>query len=257
LTEEQDISIHPAELIGLHQIAFKLVPLGNDSKPVMQWTPIYEDPNYWTPDKLVREASMFKNGVATVFGETRLKDEKGRSLNLYCLDIDSNGAYNILSRLQNPNGGKEYSLIPLMQERTFVVKTRKPNGFHLYWLSSKQHKPILTSYCKSGYEFEIKGGKSSGHSTLPPTKHREDPNFHYKEYGQKILWIADNLYDRLVDALSDCLIKDSSENSEKEKSYHNQRVELSDEDVQSIVHNKCAKWIAQHTYPRISRSFTG
>lgn len=77
-------------------------------------------------------------GVATVLGKTRIKDEKG-SLYLYALDIDSDEVYKILFRLQNPNGGQEYSFVLAMQERSVVVKTMKPNGFHIYWLSHKEH----------------------------------------------------------------------------------------------------------------------
>src|SRR5438093_1734461 len=236
MIEEKTSAIRPAELIELRQIGFKLVPLDVDGKPVMPWTSIYEDPEYWTPEKLIQEAPKFKNGVATVFGKTRLKDEKGR-LYLYYLDIDSNQAYNILFRLQNSRSDPEYSLIPLMQERSVVVKTRKPNGFHIYWLSHMQHKPILTADCKIGYEFEIKGGKNSGHSTLPPSKHREDPNFHYKNYGQQELFVSDDLYDRLLIPLADCLRTNIANDGvgKKEKSYDGQTVELGDTDVQSIA----------------------
>jgi hypothetical protein len=106
-TEEQNTSICPAQLIELHQIGFKLVPLGKDGKPVMSWTPIYDNPEYWTPDKLVQDASKFSNGVATVFGKTSIKDEKG-PLYLYALDIDSDEVYKTLFRLQNPKRGQEY-----------------------------------------------------------------------------------------------------------------------------------------------------
>ena len=102
-TEDQNTTIRPAHLIELHQIGFKLVPLGKDGKPVMSWTPIYDNPGYWTSEKIIQEASKFKNGVATVFGKTTIKDKKG-SLYLYALDIDSDEAYKILFRLQNPKG---------------------------------------------------------------------------------------------------------------------------------------------------------
>ena len=137
--EEENTTIHPAELIELHNIGFKLVPLGDDFKPSIKWTPVYDNPDYWTHETLTQAhaASKFKNGVATVFGKTRLSDEKG-CLYLHALDVDSNEVYNTLFGLQNPNGGPEYSFILLMQERSFVVKTRKPNGFHIYWLSHKR-----------------------------------------------------------------------------------------------------------------------
>jgi hypothetical protein len=177
-TEEHSTSIRPAQLIELHQIGFKLVPLGEDGKPVMSCTPIYDNPEYWTPEKISQEASKFNNGVATVFGKTRIKDEKG-CLYLYALDVDSDEAYKTLFRLQNPNRGHEYSFVVAMQERSVVLKTRKPNGFHIYWLSNKEHKPIFTMDCKVGFEFEIKGGKSSGHSILPRSRHREGRDFYY------------------------------------------------------------------------------
>src|SRR5439155_21278230 len=204
----------------------------------MPWTSIYEDPEYWTPEKLIQEAPKFTNGVATVFGKTRLKDEKG-SLYLYALDIDSDEVYWTLSRLQNPNGGQEYSFIPLMQERTVVIKTRKPNGFHVYWLSHREHKAIHTADCKTGFEFEIKGDKSSGHSTLPPSRHREDPDSQYKHYGQLKLFVSDDLYDKLVEALAHCLKPkrgDGDGERDRQKSYStDEKVELNDADVQVIA----------------------
>ena len=237
-TEEQNTSIRPAQLIELHQIGFKLVPLGEDGKPVSSWTPIYDNPEYWTPEKISREASKFKNGVATVFGKTRIKDEKG-CLYLYALDIDSDEVYKILFRLQNSKGGQEYSFVVAMQERSVVVKTRKANGFHIYWLSHKEHKPIFTMDCKVGFEFEIKGGKSSGHSTLPPSRHREDRDFHHKNYGQQKLFISDDMYDRLIDALAYCLKpKRSGDDTEtnKQKSYADgEKNELDDADIQVIA----------------------
>jgi hypothetical protein len=97
--------IDPAELIKLHDLGFKLVPLGDDFKPSIKWTPVYDNPDYWTPEKLTQKAQKFKS-VVTVFGKTRLSDEKG-PLYLHALDIDSDEVYNILSRLQNPKHSPE------------------------------------------------------------------------------------------------------------------------------------------------------
>ena len=188
--------------------------------------------------RLVQEASKFSNGVATVFGKTKIKDEKG-SLYLYALDIDSDEAYKTLFRLRNPKGGQEYSFVLLMQDRSVVVKTRKPNGFHIYWLSHKEHKSILTMDCKVGFEFEIKCGKSSGHSTLPPSKHREDRDFCYKNYGQQKLFVSDDMYDRLIEALAHCLkLKRNGDDIEtnKQKNYADgEKGELDDADLQVIA----------------------
>jgi hypothetical protein len=75
-----------------------------------------------------------------------------------------------------PKETQEFSLIPKMQECRFVTKTRKTLGFHIYWLSHKEHTPIHTTDCKLKLEFEIKVDKSL--STLPPSRHRDrDPEF--------------------------------------------------------------------------------
>src|SRR6266480_2697614 len=93
--------IRPAVLVENHNIGFKLVPLAEDAKtPKVESTnEIYDDPNYWSYEKLVREAYMFNN-VATLFGKTHLSDEQG-VLYLNCLDIDSQKVYDILFNLQN------------------------------------------------------------------------------------------------------------------------------------------------------------
>jgi hypothetical protein len=219
--------IRPAQLIELYKIGFKLVPLDEDGKPTIAWTDIYENMNYWNPERLVQESYKFKN-VATTFGKTHLEDDQG-PLYLYALDIDSEEVYKILFRLQNADN-EEYSLIPKMQQCTVVIKTRKPYGFHLYWLSHYQHKPILTTDCKQGYEFEIKADKSL--STLPPSRHRDHhPEFCYKNFGIDKLFISDGLYDKPVEALSECL---ETKRKERKTSYNNtsttQQIELNDKD---------------------------
>jgi hypothetical protein len=232
-----------AELLRLHEIGFKLVPLGDDFKPSIKWTPVYNNPDYWTPETLTQEAEKFKS-VTTVFGKTRISDEKG-PLYLHDLDIDSDEVYNTLFRLQNSNGGsEEYSFIEFMQKRSFVVKTRKPNGYHIYWLSHKQHESILTTDCKAGCEFEIKAGKDSGHSTLPPSRHRDDPNFYYKNYGQQQLFVSDELYDKLIEALKHCLKPKRSgagddTNADNQKGAGGENTELDDADIQVIA--ECAR----------------
>jgi P4 family phage/plasmid primase-like protien len=209
LTTLNNPTVDLKELFKYREIGFKLVPLGNDGTPTMSWTPIYDDPNYWMFEKLAEESQKFF-GVATVFGRSPSNDSEGKDLYLNELDIDSNNVYQILFRLQTGDG-PEYSLIPLLQKETFVIKTKKPNGFRISWLSHQQNKPIHTSDCKPGYKFEIKTDKSSGHSTLPPSSHRDDPNFHYMNIGQEKLGVCDELYDKLVKTLGDCLKANSAE----------------------------------------------
>jgi hypothetical protein len=141
MTAAEEI-IRPAKSIELYKIGFKAVPLDEDGKPATAWTDIYDNVNYWNPDKLVQESYRFKN-VATTFGKTHLKDAQG-PLYLYALDIDSEEVYNVLFRLSKGDS-EEFSLIAKMQECSFVTKTKKTPGFHIYWLSHKEHKQILTT----------------------------------------------------------------------------------------------------------------
>ena len=46
---------------------------------------------------------------------------------------------------------------------------------------------------------------SSGHATLPPSRHRNDPNFEYKSCGGSELFVSDDLYDAILEVLKDCL----------------------------------------------------
>jgi hypothetical protein len=176
--------------------------------------------------------------VATVFGKTHLKDLEGRDLYLNDLDSDSESVYNILttpideisdSRLKSKlqelcskfgldmTTGK-VSLFDCLKAITVVVKTRKPCGFHAFWLSHTQHGHIGTKNCKLGREFEIKTDKSLGHTTLPPSTHRNDKAFRYSYIGRtdKIETI-DELYSLLIALLKECLVSDPTNTNDTDK----------------------------------------
>jgi hypothetical protein len=68
MTAAEEIT-HPSQLINLHKIGFKLVPLNESGKPVIEWTQIYDNPEYWTAEKLIQYIYKFKN-IATCFGKT-------------------------------------------------------------------------------------------------------------------------------------------------------------------------------------------
>jgi hypothetical protein len=184
-------------IISLRQAGFKPVPLNELSTgPTVAWSEIYSTPDYWSDEKFRVDLNKFHN-IATTFGQSPLRDKDGRELYLHCLDIDSEEVLNrILTLLE------QWKLV------TFVTKTQKDCGYHVYWFEhSDEHDPILTEYCKKGHEFEIKCGKAL--CTLPPSRHRDNPYFHYENVGQadKIM-IADGLHGKLVnDLLKDCLKK--------------------------------------------------
>ena len=200
-----DKSSLPLEiLLNLHSIGFKLVPLAKDSKtPTLSSTnDIYNNPDYWTPQKLETEGYRFSN-IGTTYGRTHIKDKQGKELYLNELDVDSNEVFTRLGivRIQD----KDYFFIDEMRRITYVVKTRKPYGYRLYWLSHKQHPPIRTQDCKLGHEFEVKTDNTSGHGTLPPSRHRDDVTFRYQAIGQNIISVQDKLYDGILKVLADCL----------------------------------------------------
>jgi replicative DNA helicase Mcm len=218
-------SVRPAILIGLYKAGFKLIALSAKNNVIDSWTPIYEDPDYWTPERLAKpvEYNKFVN-VATVFGKTHIKDEHGLELYLNCFDCDCEFVYNTLiapverlsidnpvlrSRIKNllSTAGAN-SLLEYLKMVTCIVKTRKPYGVHVYWLSHKQNNHTRTEDCKLGYEFEIKTDKGSGHATLPPSRHRNDPTFRYEHLGRTDkIEIIDELYDILIELFAKkCLV---------------------------------------------------
>ncbi len=186
-----DISTH--DLCSLYKAGFKLVPLSDDHRPVIQWGPIYDNPCYWQTDEFNAPEinAKFKN-VASTLGKTHLKDPENKDLYLQVLDCDSEAVYNILAKIplaQLPSEKKSRALagslelsdedfvkltiLDVLSQHTFVTKTRKSYGFHIWWMSHKQNKPISSLNCKMGCEFEIKTDKSTGLCTLPPSTHRK------------------------------------------------------------------------------------
>jgi hypothetical protein len=122
---------------------------------VISWTLVYENPNYWSWEKLISESSTFKK-VGTVFGKTHVEGEKGLELYLNGFDGDSEYVNQILNsdqiqdailrdKIQNlisKTGSK--SLFDFLRKNTVVVKTRKEFGFHFYWFicSNCSYLPI-------------------------------------------------------------------------------------------------------------------
>jgi P4 family phage/plasmid primase-like protien len=213
-------------LIQYHQMGFKLVPLGDNGKipnvsgllnpkerqqsieesnygkeePVNY---IYNQPEFWNEERIKKEAYRFKN-VATALGKTHLKSDDGSPLYLNALDIDSEQVFTILSRLSDRNGNDFYFLNEICKS-TFVSRTKKKYGRHIFWLSSEQHKAVGTNRCKPGTEFEIKTDNSLALITLPPSRHRDDLETHYQSIGADKIERKDRMYDLLLDTLKDCL----------------------------------------------------
>ena len=62
----------------------------------MNWSQIYNDPEYWKPESLLANHSKFRN-VATSMGSTHIKDKDGLNLNVNCLDVDSEDVERLLT----------------------------------------------------------------------------------------------------------------------------------------------------------------
>ena len=223
--EEQLSTIPITTLIEYHKAGFKLVPLARDSRtPNVQGiltsdeerrsrdessdgqvhpvNYISNHPEFWDENRIQKEHWRFNN-VATTFGKTHLTDEHGASLYLNALDIDSKQVFDSLAIIRVND--KEHYFIDEMCKTTSVTQTRKKWGRHIYWLSHKQYQPVRTKDCKLGCEFEIKTDNSTGLSTLPPSIHRDCPEFHYQSIGKNVISVQDDLYDGLVKELVDSL----------------------------------------------------
>jgi DNA replicative helicase MCM subunit Mcm2 (Cdc46/Mcm family) len=220
-----------AEVItSLWKLGFKPVPLAHNHIPYTKWTPIYDDINYWQEDSFsnLEVQGKFIN-VASTFGRTHLKDSQNRTLFIQALDIDSEAVFHLLNVLvgelyvieklrpaldelikfsrKETDKIMNITLLDLFKKITFVTKTKKQYGYHIWWLSHEQNKSILTLNCKKGYEFEVKTDKKSGLCTLPPSTSRYDKDFRYASIGQnQQLLISDSVYELFLELLQQCLI---------------------------------------------------
>ncbi len=167
-----------------------------------------------------------------------MKDKQGNALYLNKLDIDSEKVFTRLANIRVKD--KEYFFIDEMCRNTYVTKTKKRCGRHIYWLSHKQNTSIGTKGCKLGYEFEIKTDNSLGLGTLPPSIHRDYSDFHYQCIGKNTISHKDGFYDGILDVLADCMkIKEDKEKWSKNGSkfkpkYNVIPISFNDEEIQTI-----------------------
>ncbi len=269
MTAVEELSVIPLEtLIEDYRAGFKLIPLSKDARTpnvtglltsdeeirsreessddqIHPVNFIYIHPEFWTDDRIKQEHWRFNN-VATTLGKTSKTDEQGVPLYLNVIDIDSKQVFDSLAIIRF--GDKDRYFIDEMCKVTRVTKTRKTWGRHIYWLSHKQCQPIRTKNCKFGYEFEIKSDNSTGLCTLPPSIHRDDPNFHYHSIGSNIISIQDDLYNGLVKELADSLRQNRAhvEQSKSECHGHNTNI-TNDSNKISITETDIADIIAQLT----------
>jgi P4 family phage/plasmid primase-like protien len=217
--------INPPYILSLHHMGFNLVPISSDGvTPTIQWGKVYE--SGWTEEELNK--LQFTN-IATCFGKSHLKDEDGRDLYLNCLDIDSEEVFTRLAIITDEHG-KHRFLINELCQHTYVTKTRKKHGRHVYWLSHNLKPAIHSRDCMLGHEFEIKTDDTCGLAALPPSCHRADQAFHYHGIGKGNILISDKLYDIIIRILDDCTRKKEKQRSQNERVSR----QLSEADVNSL-----------------------
>jgi P4 family phage/plasmid primase-like protien len=238
LTTAQESSPGPiplVNLIELDSIGFKLIPLIKDRKtPALPTNPIYNNPSYWTPGRLQQEHWRFCN-VATTFGEISTTDENGAKLYLHELDEDSAEVYKLLAPKHEEIKANTYVI---QTRKVFEVNGEKVNALRFAWLSRTQHPSIPHHRSKPNFEFEIKSDNTCGHSTLPPSKHRDDINFEYTAVGQNRLTISDDLYDEVVTVLSDCIIQEQAKEAGEPKFKRNpieRIIEMDKTQIETLV----------------------
>jgi P4 family phage/plasmid primase-like protien len=217
--------INSEYVLSLHEIGFKPVPVSEDGvKPTIEWSGIYQDG--WDREKI--QETEFPN-VATCFGKSSVKDEDGQILYLNCLDIDSDEVFSRLAMICDDKD-KQRFVIDELCGVTYVTRTRKKIGRHIYWLSHNSNLPIHVNDCRVNHEFEIKTDKSSGLAGLEPSSHRNDKSFYYRNIGQDKIIISDSLYGIFLRLLDDCL-------KDKDASFFSNRAEslqLSDAKISEI-----------------------
>ncbi len=226
-------SIKALERIGIRPVGIFLP----SNATGLSWSKVYHVPEYrWSTTNLVNEYDRYSfTNAATMLGPTHIRDAKtGQYLNLNALDTDCEKVNNRLGipigQILDPsswdwvtdklrdllreflqdnrfvNGNYNLTLLDILKDSTFVTKTRKIYGHHIYWLSKEQKRSIGTANCESGHEFEIKTDNSLGLCTLPGSAHKDDPNFRYAAVGVTDHILAnDVLYDLFVDMFQDCL----------------------------------------------------
>jgi hypothetical protein len=189
-------------ILDYNKKGFILIPLQIDGKtPAVKSTNSIAA-NPWTTDVLKQNHYLFNN-VATLLGKTHLKDNDD-NLYLKVLDIEDKEVYDILASTTHPETG-EY-LLDYICETTFVVKTRKKWGLHIYWLDHEPgDRPIRKEDCKIGFQFELKIDNTTGHCTLPPSRHRDDETFRYQAIAENTIAIKDTWYGLFMSKLAICL----------------------------------------------------
>lgn len=257
MSDYNNSSSHISEsiLIGYYRMGFKLVPICDDGKTpnvnglltpeeqliskkesktgkVEEVNYINNHPEFWTEERFRKEAHRFKN-VVTLPGKIRLKTKDGNPLYLNILDIDSEQVFTILGRFSYKNG-KDCYFIDMACKSTFVSKTKKKYGRHIFWLSDKQHKQIIISECEPRSEFEIK--TRFGLIALPGSRHRDDPNCYYQKIGIDEIRRFDQMYDSLLDVLKDCLkpTREKNTNYSTKTNKNNSEIALNEEQINSL-----------------------
>jgi hypothetical protein len=195
IAEQKPMIVRPYHVMHLATLGFKVVPLAATGEgSVIPWKPIYNNGG-WDLLELSKQYHLFENGIATCFGMTVIP-KSGEVYYLNGLDVDSQNA-----------GDRLKPLIERAMEKTWVTKTRKHEGLHVHWLSTRQVAPIRTSDCMPGWEMEVKTDISGGLATLPPSRHRNDPTFVYQNIGQHYIGISDEFYPAIVGKMKDKLFE--------------------------------------------------
>jgi len=183
-----------AEIKRLHEMGVILVPLADDGRTPNVYGLLTEDDREISKqesDDGEEHPINYIYNHPEFWNVQRIESEKIRFKNVA-----------VLGRLRGPNGQDVY-FIDEMCKNTFVSKTKKKYGRHIFWLSHEQHTPIGTRHCKHGFEFEIKTDNSLGLITLPPSRHRDDSNIRYHSIGKDRIKIIDKMYDKLLAILDD------------------------------------------------------
>jgi hypothetical protein len=205
----------PDYLKFLRNIGFKIAPTFANAEyskfPECENKPIrliYRNPYIWTDEKIDNEAWRFE-GIRTLPGKTYVRDCNGSIISgpyMLCIcDIDSEGAYRKCQKeLQND-----------WINVTYVTKTRKEFGYHIYWFEDWTEDSDFITIDDNDLKsqdslFEIGIGLKY---TQLAGRHREDPNFRYRNIGcvklrAPEIMVRNGLYNTLLDTIFKDLLLD-------------------------------------------------
>jgi hypothetical protein len=217
---------------------------------------IYRNPDAWTVEKLRKESWRFEC-MRTLTGKTYVRDAQGNKIagpySLFVLDVDSEIDRDIAYRKIQSDLENDWC------HSSYVTKTHKAFGFHVFWLEDwtvdDDFTPLDHNDCKlDNALFEIMIGLQY---VQVLGQHRNDDNFRYTNIGcvglnELRLMVRNGLYNTLVNEKFKDLLLNPGEVTKRrilqqktKDSFHSHSINLKEArtvDFNNLVFSPLANW---------------